>query len=272
MRYFLLLLSLHAGLALSAPRVVTSVAPLQELTAALMSGVATPEVLIGNQASAHHFALRPSHMLALQRADLLVWIDRRFEAGLQRISEVLPESTRQLELLPLLDPATDDGHIWYSAPLLLASIELVLAELVILDPGNAAIYTENARRLAAAIQDWRDETVSKLGDQTPRFITDHKFTAHLQTDLGIRPIANLHDQHDDHGGLRELGDIEARLREQPAACLLSLEPDLSPLARELAQKYDLRIIRLGPGGEHPASTPAIVNRLQRLSDALLACT
>ena len=71
---------------------VTSIAPLQEITAALMAGVASPQSIIAGDASAHHFALRPSHMRLLQQADLVIWIDRHFEAGFNRVAETLPRS------------------------------------------------------------------------------------------------------------------------------------------------------------------------------------
>ena len=101
MPLLILLLCLQVTPVLAAsPRVVTSIVPLQEVTAALMVGVAIPEAIIAEQASAHHFALRPSHMRLLQQADLVIWIDRGFESGFQRISQVLPGNTVQLELLP----------------------------------------------------------------------------------------------------------------------------------------------------------------------------
>jgi zinc transport system substrate-binding protein len=65
-RILLLLLYLQPALALAAPRVVTSIAPLQEIAGALMAGIAEPQVIIENQASAHHFAFKPSHPLCLQ--------------------------------------------------------------------------------------------------------------------------------------------------------------------------------------------------------------
>jgi zinc transport system substrate-binding protein len=97
MRILILLLCLSTTAVAATPRVVTSITPLHEIALALMAGVATPEVIIRDQASAHHFALKPSHMRLLQQADLVIWIGGNFEAGFSRISEVLPDSTRQLE-------------------------------------------------------------------------------------------------------------------------------------------------------------------------------
>lgn len=272
MRLLLLLICLQTGAALAAPRVVTSIAPLQELVAAVMADVAIPQVIIPATASAHHFALRPSHMQSLQQADLVIWIDRRFEAGFQRISQVLPTTTEQLELLHELGLDSADGHIWYSEPLLQQVIRLVSARLVALDPANQASYRANAERLSAALSAWRANSVAQLHGRQPRFITDHDFLRHMQDDLGFAAIANIHDQHDGHAGLRELGEIEQRLREQGANCLLTLESPAAPLALELAQKYRLKIINLTPPVSENALPSSLVGRLQRLTDALLECS
>ena len=99
MRFLILMLCLQSAPLLSAPRVVTSIAALQEITAPLMAGVGVPQSIITEGASAHHFALRPSHMRLLQQADLVIWIDRHFEAGFGQLAHTLPRSTGQLELL-----------------------------------------------------------------------------------------------------------------------------------------------------------------------------
>ena len=272
MRLLLLLFCLQTTALMAAPRVVTSITPLQEVTAALMAGIAIPETIIPQQASVHHFALRPSHMRQLQQADLVIWIDRRFEAGFQRIAQTLPERNLQLELLPALGIESDDGHIWYSATRLQQVIELVRARLVQIDPDNESSYRVNAERLSAAVAEWRAETRALLQNRQPRFITDHAFSSHLQADLDVAPIANIHDRHDAHGGLRELGQIEQRLSLQPAACLLTLESPPAPLAAEIARKYGLETIDLTKLSARDSETPAIIHRLQRLTDALLRCS
>ena len=133
--YSLVLVCLYSTVLAAAPRVVTSITPLQEITSALMAGVASPQTIIGDGASAHHFALRPSHMRLLQQADLVIWIDRHFEAGFGRIADTLPRSTRQLELLPALGMNHSDGHIWYSPRRLQQVAELIANQLGDIDPG-----------------------------------------------------------------------------------------------------------------------------------------
>jgi len=244
MRLCVLLLCLYsAGLA-AAPRVVTSIAPLYEITAAIMSGVAEPGLIIDGQASAHHFAFKPSHMRSLQQADLVIWIDRHFEAGFSRVPEFLPSSAQQLELMPALGLEGGDGHIWYSPRLLLRSIEIIRDTLLQLDPGNQKLYQANAAALMQDIRAWRHETRRRWQNRQPRFVTDHHFTAYFEQDIGLKSIATVHDQHSDHGGIKDLGRLDNILQQFPAACLLTLQKTASPLARSFARKYGLKIVSL----------------------------
>jgi ABC-type Zn2+ transport system substrate-binding protein/surface adhesin len=205
-RILLLLLYLQPALALAAPRVVTSIAPLQEIAGALMAGIAEPQVIIENQASAHHFAFKPSHMRRLQQADLVVWIDSQFEPGFNRIAQTLPAATRTLELLPALGIESEDGHIWYSPALLQQSISILAATLTELDPENQVRYLENARRLSAAVEAWGERMRARWQDNKPRLLTDHEFLGHFAHDLGGFEIEPIQDYHGAQGGLKDLDD------------------------------------------------------------------
>lgn len=271
MRLLLLILCLHTSALCAAPRVVTSIVPLQEIVDAIMAGNGNAQAIIGPGESAHHFALRPSHMRLLQQADLVVWIDRRFEAGFVSLAQTLPRATAQLELLPALNLAGEDGHIWFSPQRLRQIIDLLARQLDDLDPQNASLYQLNSEELIERIEQWRRTTLQQLEAHPPRYITDHEFTGQFSADMGFAPVATIHDQHDDHGSLGELDDIETRLRATPARCLLTLEPQPSPLALELARKFDLDIISLGGPNEDIGDTPAILQRLQRFGAVLAEC-
>jgi zinc transport system substrate-binding protein len=271
MRLCILLLCLHSAALVAAPRVVTSITPVYEITTAIMSGAAEPGLIIGNEASAHHFAFKPSHMRLLQQADLVIWIDRHFEAGFSQVPEFLPSTTQQLELMPALGLEDGDGHIWYSPQLLLRSIEIIRAKLILLDPEHQNLYQANAAMLMQAIALWRDETQQRWQNRQPRFITDHNFTGYFERDLGISAIASVHDQHHDHGGLKNLDRLDNLLRDSPAACLLTLQTTASPLARSLAQKHALKIISVVLEPINDPAQPLILRRLTQLTTALQRC-
>jgi zinc transport system substrate-binding protein len=270
-RILLLLLCLQPALAQAAPRVVTSIAPLQEIAGALMAGIAEPQLIIENEASAHHFAFKPSHLRRLQQADLVIWIDRHFESGFNRIAQTLPAATRTLELMPALDIDSEDGHFWYSPALLRQSVSILATTLAELDPDNRARYLENARRLSAAVAAWRERMQTRWQGSAPRLLTDHEFLGHFARDLGGFEIESVQDHHGAQGGLKELARIEAWLRARPAACLLTLDPAPPPLAASLAARYRIPVIVITAiEGTNP-ELDAFLQRLERLQLALEDC-
>lgn len=271
MRFLLLLLCLQPALLSAAPRVVASIVPVQEIAAAVMDGVGVPEVIIEGHASAHHFALRPSHMERLQRADLVIWVDRRFESGFNRIPGVLPASTRGLELLPALGVSGGDGHFWFAPGLLGQSVDLIAAALIRLDPANRQQYLDNAGKLEREIRSWRERVAVRWQKAAPAILTGHDFLGLFAAELASFEIESIYDRHDAHGGLRDLHRLEAWLGDHPGACLLTLERDLPALAESLADKHGLEIIRLP--GEAPAAAggSAVLRRLAGLENALERC-
>ena len=271
MRYLLLLFGLYASTLTAAPRVVTSIPPLQELTAAIMSGVGEPGVIIEQNASVHHFALKPSQMRQLQQADLVIWIDRHFEHGFDRIADTLPRETQQLELLPAMDIRHGDGHLWYSAQKLQQSAGFIVAALKQLDPVNRSVYEDNAVDLRLALAQWSRDTATMLAEIKPSFITDHQFLDYFARDFKLDPIVPIHDVHDDHGGIRELQQIEVHLRQNGAQCLLQHEPTLSPLVRSLVDKYRLRVVSVVPPVDDSTGLTRVLRRLQQLTRALEQC-
>jgi len=271
MRLCILLLCLHSAALAAAPRVVTSITPLYEITTAIMTGVAEPGLIIDGHASAHHFAFKPSHMRSLQQADLVIWIDRNFEAGFSRVAEILPSSAQQLELMPALGLEDGDGHIWYSPRLLLRCIEIIRDTLLRLDPENQKLYQANAALLMQDIRVWQHETRRRWQNRQPRFVTDHSFTAYFEQDIGLKAIATVHDQHDDHGGIQDLERLDNTLQQFPAACLLTLETTASALARSFARKYGLKIVSISLEPVNDPGRPLILQRLEKLTTALEEC-
>lgn len=270
-RILLLLLCLQPALAAAAPRVVTSIAPLQEIAAALMAGIAEPQLIIESEASAHHFAFKPSHMRKLQQADLVIWIDRHFEAGFNRIAQTLPAATRTLELMPALGIESEDGHLWYSPALVQQGIAIMAATLAELDPDNQARYLENARRLSAAVKAWRERMLERWQGNPPRLLTDHEFLGHFARDLGGFEIESIQDHHGAQGGLKDLERIETWLRLRPAACLLTLDPAPPPLAASLSARYGIPVIVINSIEPTDPEIDPILQRLEQLNIALERC-
>ena len=85
-----------AGIAQAAPKVVTSIAPIHSITAAIMQNVATPGLLIEQSASPHASNFRPSQAKALQEADLVIWVGPEIEPMLVKPIQTLASDAHSL--------------------------------------------------------------------------------------------------------------------------------------------------------------------------------
>lgn len=271
MRYLPLLLCLLLNSVVADISVVTSIRPLHQITASIMHGAGAPELLINDGHSAHHFAFKPSHFRLLQKADLVIWIDRNFEAGFQRLPQLLPEYTRQLELLPALGLENQDGHIWYSARLLIDASNHIATQLEELDADNRHIYRKNKLAFQQQVENWRIETAAMLSEVQPGFILDHDFLQHFEKEFGIGALAVIYDNHDQHGGIKALQHVEAQLEAHSAKCLISNEASISQLGRNLARQFSLTSHSLVSDRVEANVTTGIFHHLRQLTDILGRC-
>lgn len=271
MRCLFLLLCLLPNLSQAEISVVTSIRPLYQLTAAIMQGVGTPELLVKSQHSAHHFAFKPSHFRVLQKADLVIWIDRGFESGFQNLPEILSKNASQLELLPTLGLEKQDGHIWYSPKLLVEMSHQIARVLGELDTENRSIYDKNKQALQQQIDLWRQAIEGLVNSGKPRYLLDHDFLPHFETDFGLKAIAVIHDNHDQHGGIKALQLIERQLKSHPANCLISNETTISGVGKNLVRQFSLSSHSIRSFADKGDPAVRFIRHLQHFVEILRSC-
>jgi len=272
MRLLIFLFCLLSCPAIASPRVVTSIQPLFQITSTIMQGVGEPYLLIGPKSSTHHFSFKPSHLQKIVKADLVIWIDRYFESGFQKLPEMLSADTQPLELLRALGLEQEDGHIWYSPTLLIQVAGQIESSLANIDPVHADIYRSNKRQLVKAIAAWSTAIREQLASTNPEYLLDHDFLIHFEKDLNIRAVAALHDANEQPPGIRELKRIEEQLHLSSARCLLVNEGSPSMLSLSIAEKFNLPVYNISLQTEAGEPSSGIMDTLNRLSTALLDCS
>ena len=85
--------------------VVTSIKPLQLITAALTEGITQPEVLLPADGSPHHYALKPSDMRKLTDAKVVIWVGPGLEQFMVR-----PLARTDAEIVTLRPDLEAHGH------------------------------------------------------------------------------------------------------------------------------------------------------------------
>jgi zinc transport system substrate-binding protein len=89
---------LFAGPAAALEGVVASIKPVHSLVAAVMEGVATPQLLVKGAASPHAYSMRPSEAAMLERAPVVFWVGEGVETFLEKPLDSLAGNAQVVEL------------------------------------------------------------------------------------------------------------------------------------------------------------------------------
>lgn len=261
-----LLLSLLAA-PVSALQLEASVKPLQLVAAALLEGISEPGLLVPPEASPHHYALKPSDMRALARADLVVWVGPELELFL-----VKPLQQTDARILQLMEGESGeastgeahhahegehhhevDAHLWMDPVLMLEAAQRMRDALVEIEPGRRADLDANFERFAAALLSKDRELRQRLMPLVERgFFVFHDAYGRFVSHYGLRQLGYFTVDPGRQPGARHLAQIRDQLVQREAVCVFS-EPqfrsavveavtegtgvrhgELDPLARDIA--------------------------------------
>ena len=283
----------HATAA-SPPRVVVTIKPIHSLAAALLDGIAKPDLLVDGAQSPHSFALRPSQARVLREADVVVWIGPELEGFLAKSVTVLPDRVRVVGLLhetPGLErlhwdehdhdhkhkraasPGHEgiDPHIWLSprnARAIAAHLTEVLGSYT-----DSPRLGQNAAALDRSLDDLDRELARQLAPVRSRpFVVMHPAYNYLNRSYGLNQIG-IFTTNPEHGASAgRLSDLRNTIAKANAVCVFA-EPQFSMKAiGALAAGAGLRSGLLDPLGADIAAGPGAYSViLQTLANAMAGC-
>lgn len=292
------LLVLSGAPSAAAPRVVASLPPLHGLAAAVLEGIAEPELLVRSGGSEHAYAVKPSDARALGSADLVVWIGPGLESFLAKPIATLARGDAVLTIAELPgitllprragqpwggsdeEGAGDahahdalDLHLWLD-PDNARLIVLEIAErLSAIDPERASRYRQNAKAAAARIFQIADALWWKLGPlRGVPFLVYHDAYQYFERRFGLTAAGAVAVDPERPPGARHLAELRAHARESGARCIFA-EPQFQPdLVEILREGTDLRTGVLDPLGADLPLGPGHYEALMRaLGESLRTC-
>lgn len=301
---------LWSGPASAEPKVVASIKPIHSLAAGVMEGVGTPTLLVGGAASEHNYTLRPSDARALSEADVVFLVGKGLETFLTGPLANLAGESRVVELaevdgierLPLrrgIDweahehdhaeaahdpdglgdghtddaPAPYDGHIWLdpdNARRIVAAMAETLSEA---DPGNAAIYQANAKRLAARITELDRALAAELAPiRDVPYVVFHDAYHYFEKHYGLAAAGSITISPEQPPGARRLSEIRDKIARLQVRCVFA-EPQFEPtLVETVREGTAARTGVLDPLGAALPSGPDLYFEVMRgLARSLRGC-
>jgi len=276
----------------SAPNVVASIRPVEVIAAAVMSGVGKPQLLLGNAASLHAHAMKPSEARFLTQADVVFWTGPSLEAFLAKPLAALAGKSRVVALmdasgvesLPMRagglwddveSPATSlpDGHIWLDPRNAIAMANAMAETLAVVDPVNAERYwanTETFSRDAMALDRALHMRLAPVREKP--FLVFHDAFQYFEARYRLAAIGSIGVTPEQSPGARRLSAIQQRVREGGAVCIFS-EPQFEPKVVQMLLEgtgarpgmLDAEGVSLGTGAGSYATL------MNRLADELVRC-
>ena len=269
------------SIATASVRVVTTIQPLALIARAVAGEAASISTLIEKQDSAHHFTLSPGDRLAIENADVMLWIGPDFEIFLNTMMNRLADQTLLTAMslpgmtLHRLDDETIDPHVWLDPDNVSVIAGAIAEALTELDPENRERYAENLRAFVQVLERIETEINNELAELPDfNFAVYHNAYHYFERRFGLAHAVALVHNPEVAPGIQQTLRTQGQIREAAPACVL-LEPDYSPalLATLMGESNAQQIIvdLLGYDLDTAASTAAAARaNYEQLLDTIAA--
>jgi zinc transport system substrate-binding protein len=287
-------------------RVVVTSKPAHSLVAAVMEGVAVPDLLVEGTASPHTYAMRPSDAAKVNRAMIFVRVSSSLEPFTIRLVQALPRSVTVLTLADAegltrlsrraggafepkakaghggddhaghthaADPDQTDPHIWLDSENAKVMARAISAALANASPTDAGRFATNTASLAARIDLTTAEIARELAPVARRpFLTLHDAYQYFEHGFGLSSIGSILVDPDEQPSARRLAGLRRRVRGIDAVCVFA-EPTHQPrIVASITEGTTARTAILDPEGVSLAAGPGLYLELMRkLASSMRAC-
>lgn len=304
LRTLTLLSALALAPVVQASEVVTSIKPLQLITAALTEGVTSPEVLLPAEGSPHHYALKPSDMRKLTDAKVVIWVGPGLEQFMVRplartdaeIVTLRPDLEAHLhqEAEPsdhdhhdehenhVADDhaeehhdhsAGNDPHIWLDPMNGLEIAQQLLPALQQALPQHEAQLQQNYEAFASALKQKERaiaEELAPYGDAG--FFVFHDAYSGFVEHYGLKQLGYFTVDPARKPGARHLAEIRQQLEAAKAVCVFSEPQFTSAVVDAIISGLPVAQGELDPLARSiNVSAEGYLDYLQSLSDSFRSC-
>ncbi len=274
----------------TSPEIVVSIAPIHSLVTGVMEGVGEPQLLIQSTASPHHFSLRPSHMKALGKAQLVVRIGEDFERFLNRPLAHLGTNTRLLNIIELPDierlPYRDmdahsshhhdqpvDPHVWLDPNNAQVIVKAVVALLSEIDAVNKVVYQTNGQRMLQDLQALDKHLTLMLSDINKKpYLVLHDAYYYFEKHYQLNQVGAVTVSPERRPGARRLSEISKKAAKESVSCIFG-EPQMPAKYLEgIAEDAGLKLGVLDPLGVGLKEGQTLYfQMMNRLAESLVNC-
>ena len=231
-------------------QIVTTIKPLTLIAQEVTQGIEQPVHLLPTGASAHHYALKPSQRVLLQKASLVIWVGSSHETFLQTtlkpLSNVLTfEQLPNLKKLAWRDLNTHqaqantvDGHLWLNPDNAILLAYAIAQKRGQQNPKYAQQYQQNADKFAQKTRQQVQQFQQKFKLLNKRdYVAYHDAYQYLEAPLGLHHRGSISISPEQKPSAKHLLKLKQEIKQQGWQCLLT-EPEFDKgLADKIFGQY-----------------------------------
>ncbi|HIF89524.1 MAG TPA: ABC transporter substrate-binding protein [Candidatus Thioglobus sp.] len=226
-----LLLLTYSASAQSTPSVVVSIKPIHSIVSSLMQGVGVPQLLLETNESAHGFHIRPSQVMAIENADLIVSIDPKFEAGLANILSTYSASSQliisELNLANFYtfrgngEAGEHDYHLWLDVNNVRAVAKHLANRLIKIDADNTSTYSRNLEALNVKLLQLHKDNNAQLAELAEINFANYSDTIqYFEKSYNLNQPIIITPYHGARLSIRGVLNAKKKMKQQQVKCLL----------------------------------------------------
>ena len=283
-----------------APRIVVSIKPLHSIVSQITLGVTQPALLLEQEASAHHFQLRPSQQQKIIQAELFIYSSEQIESFVEKQQQrgdtefIRLASIESLQLFNSRDfhqhhhdqphddktepatPSTDhtiDGHIWLSVSNAIAISEYLSRLLSQRDPEHQAQYQANASRFIQQLNQLKTDNQKKLANFSQRpFLVYHDAYQYFEKENNLQGAHFITSSPDINPGIRRVQYLKQLIRTENIRCVFYEPPNIPPLVATISENQPVQLVSLDPiGAQLDAGADHYTQLMQQTADQVHYC-
>jgi ABC-type Zn uptake system ZnuABC Zn-binding protein ZnuA len=242
------------------PQVVTTVAPITSIAAAVGGDLVDIEGLVPEGTNSHTFEPPPSAAAVLEGADVLFVNGLELEEPTEDLAEanlgddavlvelgnetITPDEYRYDFSFPE-EGGKPNPHLWTNPPMADRYAEIVKDTLVEVDPDNADTYEENYAAFSARI-DELDAAVRTATETVPAdqrvLLTYHDAYAYFADEYGWEVIGAIQPADFAEPSPREVADLIEQVRDTGVPAIFGSEVFPSPVLEQIGQETGVRYV------------------------------
>ena len=293
----LIFFSMYCNVAFSEIKVAVTIKPLHSLVASITDGVLSPDLLVRGNSSPHQTSLRPSDIVKIDNADLIVTVHPNLSGSLstainnvkhkkvvitlsdipgihslpaRSIREKHSEHSHQHHSTGSVDP-----HFWLDIENINIFVYAVTQSLTELDSKNSSIYTANRDRLLKRLYQLDNQIKTKMDivrQENVKILLFHDAYQYFENRYQLH-IDNFISASPEHRpGTKHLSNLQQKIVTGEITCVLSEPQFNSRIFDQMLTKKQIKRGSIDPiGSQLEPGKEAYFQLMEMIAESFYSC-